>query len=118
MWVSVNVLRRVSTTGYVSSNDITLKCGTPKAPPQPITVNGVTLGACFTLNNNSGLPSNVRIWHQGGGSITLNGGTNMKAVVFAPNTPLVLNGNSSIYGAVWLRVSLSMEAAHSSMTKL
>src|SRR5215467_9419290 len=53
-----------------------------------------------TLSNPSLVPANFQILYGGTNQVTINGGTQTAALVYAPNAPFKLNGGGNLYGAV------------------
>src|SRR5262249_26304689 len=66
-----------------------------------LTVNATALDLSGgSLVNSTGLTSNVLINYPGSNPIKLSGGTQMSALIYAPNAPVNINGGSHFYGSI------------------
>ena len=59
-----------------------------------------TMNSHSTINNASGVSENIQIVYNGTGTISLEGGPQMCAVVNAPNAAVVLHGGGDFYGTI------------------
>jgi len=60
----------------------------------------LTMNSHATINNTTQVASNIQINYPGTGSITLEGGPQMFAVVNAPNAAVTLHGGADYYGTI------------------
>ena len=60
----------------------------------------ITMNSHSTINNSSGVSSNIMIVYNGTGTISMAGGPQMYAVLNAPNAAVTLSGGSDFFGTI------------------
>jgi hypothetical protein len=60
----------------------------------------LTMNSHSTINNASGVSENVQIVYNGAGTLSMQGGPQMCAVVNAPNAAVTLSGGSDFFGTI------------------